>query len=202
MRHGNRTTFVNFRCKNLALTKQKLVRRSLCYVLWDRKLTKKTKSQDFTYIFTTTFFESDTNVMKKKGIDILRLTLQHHNKFLKERENKQLLQAQIIGPDGMNGHHQWSTTDRITSSQQQISHGVVMQGKKSNTCMSLLTDLLSFVLWNCSAVVTNSSKSCSLLIRYCWTYIVLWWHHNICWFDWHLWFIVHGTLVLDYHHLP
>ena len=83
--------------------------------------------------------------MIKIGIEILRLTLQHHNKFLKERENKQLLQVQIIGPGGMDGHHQWYTTDRITSSQQQISHGMVMQGEKSNTCMSLLTDVLSFV---------------------------------------------------------
>ena len=75
---------------------------------------QKKQSQDFTYIFTTNFFESDTNDnKKKKGIDILRLTLQCHNKFLTERENKQLLQVQSIGPDGMEGHHQWYTTDRL-----------------------------------------------------------------------------------------
>ena len=56
--------------------------------------------------------------MIKKGIEILGLTLQRHNKFLKERKNEQLLQVQSIGPDGMDSHHQWSTTDRLTSSQQ------------------------------------------------------------------------------------
>ena len=51
---------------------------------------------------------------------------------------------QCIGPDGMDGHHKWYTTDRLTSSQQQISHGMVSQGNKSNKFMLLLTDLLSF----------------------------------------------------------
>ena len=54
----------------------------------------------------------------KKGTEILGLTLQRHNKFLKERENEQLPQVQSIGPDGMDGHHHWSTTDRLVSSQQ------------------------------------------------------------------------------------
>ena len=78
---------------------------------------------------------SQTIVTKKKSIEILQLTLLCHNKFLKKRENKQLRQMQIIGPDGMDSHHQWCTTDRITSSQQQISHGMVLQGYKLNTCI-------------------------------------------------------------------
>ena len=124
------------------------------------------------------FYTSQTPMWLKKA---LKFYDWHCNitilKFLEERENKQLLQVQITRPGGMDGHHQWHTTDRITSSQQQISHGVVMQGKKSNTCMSLLTDIL--YVWNYRAVVTNASKNCSPLIKCCWTYIVLWWHHNI-----------------------
>ena len=65
----------------------------------------------------STSHKPNPNVIKK-GIEILGLTLQRHNKFLKERKNEQLLQVQSIGPDGMDSHHQWSTTDRLTSSQQ------------------------------------------------------------------------------------
>ena len=36
-------------------------------------------------------------------------------------------------------------------------------------------------VWNCSVVVTNASRNCSRLIKYCWTYIVLWWQHNVSW---------------------
>ena len=42
---------------------------------------------------------------EKKGIEILQLTLQHHHKFLKEREKKQLLQVKIMGLGGMGVHH-------------------------------------------------------------------------------------------------
>ena len=89
-------------------------------------------------------YKSNDYVMKKRHWN-LRLTLQRRDKFLKERMNKQLMQVQIIGPSGMDSHHQWSTRYRITSSQQQISHWMVFQENNSNTCMSLLADLLSFV---------------------------------------------------------
>ena len=58
---------------------------------------------------------SKTPMPWKKGTEILGLTLQRHNKFLKERENEQLPQVQSIGPDGMDGHHHWSTTDKLVS---------------------------------------------------------------------------------------
>ena len=73
--------------------------------------------------FLTTFCEkshlhtSQTPMWWKKGIEILGLVLQRPNKFLKGRENEELLYVQSIGPDGMDGGHQWSTIDRLTSSQ-------------------------------------------------------------------------------------
>ena len=63
-----------------------------------------------------TFTQVKLKCHEEKGIEILGLTLQRHNKFLKERENEQLPQVQSIGPDGMDGHHHWSTTDRLVSS--------------------------------------------------------------------------------------
>ena len=72
--------------------------------------------------FLKTFWEKspshklNPNVMKN-AIEILGLVLQRPNKFLKGRENEELLYVQSIGPDGMDGGHQWSTIDRLTSSQ-------------------------------------------------------------------------------------
>ena len=91
-------------------------------------------------------------------------------KFLNERGNKQLLQVQSNGPDGMDGHHQWYTADRLTScSKQQTSHGVVLPGERSKTFMSLLADLLSFVCMKLKFTVQLSQMlqrivACSLNI--------------------------------------
>ena len=62
--------------------------------------------------------------------------------------------------------------------------GGFVRGIKQNihVCHFLQICCLLYV-WNCSSVVTNASKNCSLLIKYCWTYIVLWWQHNISWTD-------------------
>ena len=56
-------------------------------------------------------------------------------------------------------------------------------GKKAiHVCQFLQISCLLYV-WNRSAVVANASKNCSLLIKYCWTYTVAWWLHNVSWTD-------------------
>ena len=70
---------------------------------------------------------------------------------------------------------------RQTSSQ--MSHGMVLQENKSNTCIvcHFLQICCLLYVWNCSAVVTNASKNCSLLIKHYWANIVHWWQHNVSW---------------------
>ena len=179
MQHGKRTRHVNFSPNNSAFTKQKLVLRSQCYVLRDRKLIKKGELRLHLCIFNNPFEKSHLHTIQmpmcwRKGVEVLLMTLQRHNKFLQKIENKKLLQVQSIGPYSMDGHHQWYTTDRLTtSSKQQTSHGMVAQLIKAiHVCHFLQSMKLQRICHKCF-------KELCLLIKFCWTYIVLWWQHNV-----------------------
>ena len=112
----------------------------------------------------------------KKGIEILWLTLQRHNKFLKERENKQLLQVQSVGPHRMDGHHQWYATDGLTSSQNKQAMEWSCKGIKSIHVYHFLQICCLLYVWNYTvklSLMLQGIVACSLDIAVHTLYIML-----------------------------